>query len=109
MTDEKKVQIIMIDTVNLVGSVDTNDESDPIYFEQPHLEGHSTLELQASTLNFLQSSIEASTADYLFVSGHYPVYSPCSHGPTWQLKKQIQPLLEKHGVHYISGHDHCMS
>ena len=49
----------------------------------------------------------ASTADYLFVAGHYPVYSGCSHGSTSSLISWLKPLLEKYGAHYLSGHDHC--
>lgn len=51
--------------------------------------------------------MKASTADYLFVAGHYPVYSACSHGNTQELINDIKPLLEKYGAHYLSGHDHC--
>ena len=49
----------------------------------------------------------ASTADYLWVGGHYPVWSICSHGPSAELVKRLRPLLAKYGAHYMSGHDHC--
>ena len=51
--------------------------------------------------------MKKSKADYLFVAGHYPVYSGCEHGDTFLLKEFLKPKLEKYGAHYISGHDHC--
>lgn len=36
----------------------------------------------------------ASTADYLFIAGHFPVYSGCSHGNTDNLVDDLKPLLE---------------
>jgi hypothetical protein len=50
----------------------------------------------------------ASTADYLIVAGHYPVWSVCENGPTANLVAELKPLLEKYQGHYISGHDHCV-
>jgi hypothetical protein len=50
-----------------------------------------------------------STADYLVVAGHYPIYSVCEHGPTASLIQQLKPLLEHYKVNaYLAGHDHCM-
>ena len=31
---------------------------------------------------WLEGAMAASTADYLWVGGHYPVWSVCTHGPT---------------------------
>jgi len=38
--------------------------------------------------------MKESKADYLFVAGHYPVYSACSHGNTDYLVDNLKPLLE---------------
>ena len=46
----------------------------------------------------LQSTLAASTADYLVVAGHYPVWSVCEHGPTAQLVTSVKPLLEQYKV-----------
>lgn len=51
--------------------------------------------------------MKSSTADHLFVAGHYSVYSGCEHGNTRSLHDNLKPLLEKYNAHYISGHDHC--
>lgn len=38
---------------------------------------------------------------------HYR-YSVCDHGNSQNLIDNLQPLLERYGAHYLSGHDHCM-
>lgn len=48
-----------------------------------------------------------SSANYLIVAGHYPVYSGGSHGSTVCLKRRLKPMLETYHVSaYFSGHDH---
>ena len=46
----------------------------------------------------IESTLAASTADYLIVAGHYPVWSVCEHGPTTNLVSQLKPLLEQYKV-----------
>lgn len=59
-------------------------------------------------LTWLESEMSRSTADYLWVAGHYPVWSGCEHGNTLELHVDLKPLLEKyHATGYMSGHDHC--
>jgi tartrate-resistant acid phosphatase type 5 len=59
-------------------------------------------------LEWLEAQMAASTADYLWVGGHYPVWSGCEHGNTLELHVDLKPLLEKyHATGYMSGHDHC--
>lgn len=81
-----------------------------------------SLELVAHTLSFhkvylgpnnerqdmwLEDTLQKSTADWLFVCGHHPVYSAGRHGPTPRLVTQLRPLLEKYKVAaYLCGHDH---
>uniref|UniRef100_A0A915HWB4 Calcineurin-like phosphoesterase domain-containing protein n=1 Tax=Romanomermis culicivorax TaxID=13658 RepID=A0A915HWB4_ROMCU len=46
-------------------------------------------------------------AEYLFIAGHYPVYSTADHGPTQCLIDKLNPLMQKYNVTaYLSGHDH---
>ena len=42
---------------------------------------------------WVEAALAGSDADYLVVSGHYPVWSPSSHGPTRCLVRRLQPLL----------------
>ena len=56
---------------------------------------------------WLNATLQASTADYLIVAGHYPVWSVAEHGPTACLVEELIPMLEGNKVTaYFSGHDH---
>ena len=53
---------------------------------------------------WLESKMKASTADYLWVGGHYPVWSGCTHGPDKTMLARLKPMLEKyHASGYMSG------
>ena len=54
------------------------------------------------------SSVEAQSADWLLVIGHYPVRSAAlGHSDTQALVKDLEPLLLKYKVDaYLAGHDH---
>lgn len=101
------LQVVMIDTVQLVGSTGLTDENDPLYFAQPQLNTAQEKSLSTDTFAWIDQVMAESTADYLLVAGHYPVYSVCNHGPTDVLIDNLKPMLEKYGAHYLSGHDHC--
>lgn len=50
----------------------------------------------------------ALAAAFLFVAGHYPVYSACAHGNTqWAIDEILPRLRAAHATGYLSGHDHC--
>lgn len=57
--------------------------------------------------SWLEDRLRSSTADYIFVAGHYPVWSTCAYGQTPALVRHLVPLLEQYGAHYFAGHDHC--
>jgi tartrate-resistant acid phosphatase type 5 len=59
-------------------------------------------------LLWLNRTLSSSTASYLVVGGHFPVWSVCEHGPNADMQKLVKPLLEQHRVQaYLAGHDHC--
>jgi len=108
--DGSTLQVVMIDTVELVGLADDGFTVDGIHGPRV-TSGYSgpadplRAEMQWDWLN---SSLARSTADYLIVAGHYPVWSICEHGPTDGLVDRLKPLLEKYRVTaYLAGHDHC--
>lgn len=88
----------------MVGTIDV-EESHPDYFnpipERPRA-------MSEAAWQWIEDQMSASTAMYLLVGGHYPVYTVCSHGNTATLVTNLKPLLEKYDAHYLSGHDHCL-
>lgn len=101
------VQIILIDTVVLSGSTNIFDQNHPDYFTQPKLWTQEAKVQSETSFQWIENTMKESTADYLLVAGHYPVYSVCEHGTTDQLVENLKPMLELYGAHYLSGHDHC--
>lgn len=104
--DGATVQVVYIDTVVLAG-----DSAHPLTGEE--LPGHAypgpaDVAAAQTQMEWLEKTLAASTADYLIVAGHYPVWSICEHGPTTSLVDNVKPLLEKyHVTAYLNGHDHC--
>ena len=63
--------------------------------------------MAAGQWSWINATLQASTADYLIVAGHYPVWSIAEHGPTACLVELLIPMLEGNKVTaYFSGHDH---
>ena len=96
------VQIVFIDTIILSGLSDPNDptQSYEIIYDES---------LAMSQWDWIEDQLKASTADWLLVAGHYPVWSIAEHGPTESLVQMLKPLLEKYKVTaYLCGHDHNM-
>lgn len=57
----------------------------------------------------VEGVLAASTAKWLIVAGHYPVYSVADHGDTKYLIEKLAPVLRKYGVcAYFNGHDHVL-
>lgn len=101
-----EAEFVMIDTVVLAGINALSDSSHPSYFDP--LAGPRSADESTQYLRWIDQRLAKSTADYLFVAGHYPVYSACSHGNTEYLIDRLEPLMKKHGVTaYLSGHEHC--
>jgi hypothetical protein len=91
--------------VTLAGAINL-EEGHPDYFKPlAFVPRH----LASSQWTWIEDQMKASTADFLLVAGHYPVYSPGEHGPTSTLVSQLKPLLEKYNAHYFCGHDHILA
>ena len=68
---------------------------------------------------WLESTLQAGTAKFVFLVNHYPAWSSASHGAlgaggkpaektSAQARDVIVPLLVKyHATAYFAGHDHC--
>jgi len=57
--------------------------------------------------DWAKTTMAASTAEYLVVAAHYPVWSIAEHGPTAALVDKLMPLLQEYeATAYLCGHDH---
>jgi len=72
-----------------------------------YFSGPESVELSEAQWDWIEETLRSSTAHYLIVGGHYPVWSIAEHGPTTCLVDRLRPLLQKYNVTaYINGHDH---
>lgn len=99
--------MIFIDTVELSGNTVGDEDTNPNYYDPlPYKSKLSAME----QWTWIETQLSESTADYLFVAGHFPIYSVCEHGNTQNLIDNLEPLLLKYKASgYLAGHDHCMS
>ena len=96
----RSVEVFLLDTVVWAGDWDLERGH-----EQPI--GAPDASMARAQLEWLEQGLASSTADWVVVMGHYPVYSIAEHGPTALLVLQLQPLLAKYGVAaYFCGHEH---
>lgn len=101
--DGATVDFVMIDTVVFAG----NSGIDHHGLSGSELLGPADAEVAGAQLDFIKKQLQGSKADYIIVSGHYPVYSVAEHGPTEQLQKELKPLLTQYKVSaYLCGHEH---
>uniref|UniRef100_A0A915L500 Calcineurin-like phosphoesterase domain-containing protein n=1 Tax=Romanomermis culicivorax TaxID=13658 RepID=A0A915L500_ROMCU len=96
LNDGTNIDLIVIDTVVLC------EFGHKFGRRKPH-----TYKIVEVHWKWIENQLNKSKAHYIFVSGHNPVYSIGSHGPTKCLIDKLKPMLEKyHVAAYFSGHDH---
>jgi tartrate-resistant acid phosphatase type 5 len=108
------LEVVMMDTCLLCGF---DHIEDPLTGEMHSPTGDMLPTPQEGTperlvadtqLEWLNKTLMGSTADYLILAGHYPVYSICEHGPTPCLISDVKPIIDAAGVSMVlAGHDHC--
>ena len=95
------VDVIMLDTVRWHGLCTS------WYGEACEPRDDATRADAARQRAWLAARLAASAADWVVVSGHYPVFSVAEHGPSDHLVAELLPLLEEFGASlYLAGHDH---
>ncbi|KAF7639725.1 Metallophos domain-containing protein [Meloidogyne graminicola] len=105
------LEILMLDTIVLCGN--TEDVQGKSLFswlfstkKEPNGPEPEYEELAKRQWKWIEKQLKNSDADYLFVAGHYPIYSTCEHGG-FQCLQKLDSLLHKFGVNaYFCGHDH---
>ncbi|VDK84095.1 unnamed protein product [Cylicostephanus goldi] len=104
------VDILMIDTIVLCGNtadIQNGGFFDMLWNRSHHPEGPTDPKKAEEQWKWINENLNSSKADYLFVAGHYPIYSISSHGPTHCLIERLDPLLKAYNVSaYFAGHDH---
>lgn len=83
------VQFVQLDTVTLAGQSVTKD-GEELQGTDPRMAPADQAAADAQYA-WLNQTLAASTADFLFVSGHFPVWSVCEHGGLARI--QIDPLF----------------
>jgi tartrate-resistant acid phosphatase type 5 len=97
--DKVSVQFVMIDTVLLSGSLNDDDDDGP--------NSDIDMEIASAQWDWIHSTLKSSVADWVFVAGHYPVWSVGNHGPTADLVHELDPLMRQYNVSaYFCGHEH---
>lgn len=105
--DGATVQVVLIDTVMLFGNSQLTDDEHGPQLLGSELPGPANLSAAESQTQWLDETLAASTADYLIVGGHYPVYSIAEHGPTSSMQPDKFPYFQNHKISaYLCGHDH---
>lgn len=112
---EVRLQLVMIDTVILDEAYTRSTLVEKIrkgllpahYLEMFDARTPDRAQAGEAQIQWLNEVLASSTADWLLVAGHYPVYSGGEHGTTRSLVEQLKPLLERYRVDaYLAGHDH---
>mmetsp|Transcript_22663 Transcript_22663/g.41328 ORF Transcript_22663/g.41328 Transcript_22663/m.41328 type:complete len:401 (-) Transcript_22663:59-1261(-) len=111
-THARTLDLLLIDTVILCGNGGGNEifidnQLRPMW---PSLAKLPPRELRQAIAEeqwaWLEQQLSTSTADFLWVSGHYPVWSAGWDGSSQCLIDRLLPMLTRYNAHYVSGHDH---
>jgi len=111
----RTVDFIVVDTVVLCGNGPTNEALIDRQLEfvgglaDAGKPGSLRARLAEQHWEWLERELGQSSANFLWVTGHYPIWSSGNEGSTQCLIDRLFPLLHAHGAHYISGHDHQLS
>lgn len=102
----RHLQIVFIDTCKLNPNIAAGSSN----FEVYGITEDMMTNWRNEQLAWIEETLAASTASWLFVVGHYHVYSlVIGRGTEPVLSQLLQPLLEKyHVTGYIHGHSHYL-
>ncbi|VDO42430.1 unnamed protein product [Onchocerca flexuosa] len=105
------VEFLMIDTILLCGNTRDITEAgfiDMIFATVQKNPNTPKDPVAAKTqLDWIEQQLNSSRADYLFIVGHYPLYSISEHGSMNCLIEKVKPLLEKYratAYHIVTEH-----
>jgi hypothetical protein len=71
------------------------------------LDSNTSLAPGSAQYTFLDTDLAATTRPWKFVAFHHSIYSSGEHGGDLELREQLVPLFDRHGVDVVfMGHDH---
>jgi tartrate-resistant acid phosphatase type 5 len=105
INDDPFIKILALDTILLCGGTldKTNNKAPKFNSKKETKDSRDHWKMVENELKTIYNS----NFPYVFVAGHYPVWSIAEHGPTKCLVDKLRPLLHKYKVTaYLCGHDH---
>jgi len=100
-----ELEVLLFDSVIMTGNTGTLHANGTIT-EKPLNELKSENEtLQQEQMDWLESRMSTSTADYLWLGGHFPVWAIGQDPPTG-IRQILRDLLNKWEAQYFNGHEH---
>jgi len=101
-----ELEYLLFDSVLMAGNSDhLNADGTITQLKGSELPGPSDPNLAAEQTAWLVDRMEHSTADYLWVGGHYPVWAIGKDPPTG-VEDKLRPMLNKWEANYFNGHEH---
>lgn len=101
-----QIEVLLFDSVLMVGNSDQiNEDGSLTELRGDQLPRAPDPKLAAEQMSWLEERMSSSTADYLWVGGHYPVWAIGNDAPTG-VQQKLRPLLNKWEAHYFNGHEH---
>jgi len=102
-----ELEVLLFDSVVMVGNSDLYNEDGTVTelkLNDPRLKPVDPA-LAQEQLEWLTARMKASTADYLWVGGHYPVWAIGQDPPTG-VRNILRGLLNTYEAQYFNGHEH---
>lgn len=113
--ERRSLDLLMIDTVVLCGNgagneahIDRQLEFLGVREAPRAAPGQLRRAVAERQWAWLEGELRLSSADFLLVAGHYPIWSAGYDGSSRCLLERLRPMLMRHGAHYLSGHDHML-
>ncbi len=101
ISDKTSIRFVIIDT----------SPFQEVYRENAKAYDNIDQQDTAKQIKWIDSVLANSKEKWKFVMGHHPLYASdtASHNNSMELRRQLQPLLEKYKVQaYFAGHKHAM-
>jgi hypothetical protein len=102
---EVELEVLLFDSVIMAGNSDVLHANGSITEVPLHMLQQQTDPLALAQLDWLTDRLASSTADYLWVGGHYPVWAIGQDPPTG-VRQVLRDLLNKYEANYFNGHEH---